>query len=474
MRGLERPDPETLYRRLPIPLQNLACSVVGWRTERTRYGPEFQKIFAEVLARSSWSQDQTIDFRNRRLAAVVEAGFASVPYYRRTFEETGLEPSSVTSLGDLASLPILTKDEARERTPNLSPAMVPSRGTRIVHTSGTTGAALRFPVTIRAIQEQWAVWWRFRHWHGITRGTWCGLFAGRSVVASTQERPPFWRVNYPGRQLLFSGYHMSNTTLPAYVDELRRRRPPWLHGYPSLLALLAAHVLEHGVDLGYQLAWVSTGAENLLPHQAAAIERAFGVKPIEHYGLTEGVANVSQCDLGSMHVDEDFAATEFVPIGTDGSHRIVGTNLTNAATPLLRYDTQDVATIKDGSPCRCGRPGRIVERVDGRLEDYVMLRNGVRIGRMDHIFKDMINIQEAQIRQSRPGELTILVVRAGRYGEGDEQELLRETAKRVGPETELKIEYVESLPRSETGKLRFVVSEISDASIEKPATAAPG
>jgi phenylacetate-CoA ligase len=466
---MPRPDSEDIYQRLPIPLQNLGCSFVGWRTERTRYAGAFSKIFDELVARTYWSEDEMVAFRDRRLASIVEFGARTIPLYRDRLRDAGLGPSDVGSLADLSALPILTKAEAQQQAKEFVSAD-PSLGkTHMVHTSGTTGAALRFPVTLRAAQEQWAVWWRFRRWHGIEKGTRCGLFAGRTVVPATQTEPPFWRINRPGRQLLFSGYHMSEGTLPDYVSEIRRRRPPWLHGYPSLLALLAAHVLEHGVDLGYQLRWVSTGAENLLPHQAATIERAFGLRPIEHYGLTEGVANISQCELGSMHVDEDFAATEFIPLGPDGAHRIVGTNVTNLAAPLLRYDTEDVATIRVESTCSCGRPGRIVERVDGRLEDYVVLRNGARIGRMDHIFKDMVNIQEAQIRQARRGELTILVVRAGGFGQSDEQELLRETAKRVGPETEVRIEYVRSLPRSSTGKLRFVVSELPGASIEDPA-----
>ena len=216
---------------------------------------------------------------------------------------------------------------------------------------------------------------------------------------------------------------------------------------------------------------MTTGAENLLPHQAAAIERAFGVRPTQHYGLAEGAANISQCERGSLHVDEDFAAVEFIPTGKDGLHRIVGTNLTNTATPLLRYDTQDLATLRDGSSCGCGRPGRVVERVDGRLEDYVVLRNGARIGRMDHIFKDMVRIQEAQIHQAAPGEMTIRVVRGAGYGDDDERALHRETLKRLGDDMDVRIEYVHSLPRSRTGKLRFVLSEIQGASIEELPTA---
>ena len=154
-----------------------------------------------------------------------------------------------------------------------------------------------------------------------------------------QMDPPFWRMNLPGRQVVFSGYHMSAKNLPSYCAELRRRQPPWLHGYPSLLTLLAAHLHETGFDLGYQVRWVTIGAESLLPHQAAMIERAFGVKPIQHYGLAEGVANVSECELGSLHVDEDFAAVEFLPLEQTALYRIVGTDFSNPAMPLIRYDS---------------------------------------------------------------------------------------------------------------------------------------
>jgi phenylacetate-CoA ligase len=254
--------------------------------------------------------------------------------------------------------------------------------------------------------------------------------------------------------------------MPAYVDELRRRRPPWLHGYPSLLALLAAHLLDSGGDLGYDVRWVTTGAENLLPHQVTAIERAFGVRPIQHYGLAEAVANISQCELASLHVDEDFAAVEFAPLDGD-VYRIVGTNLTNRAAPLLRYDSEDLAFVPSERSCSCGRPGRIVERVDGRHEDYVVLRNGARVGRMDHIFKDMVNVREAQIRQAVPGELVMHVVRGSEYSDADEHMLLEETAKRVGEDMRVEIEYVDALPRTSSGKLRFVVSDVEGAAIEQ-------
>jgi phenylacetate-CoA ligase len=243
-----------------------------------------------------------------------------------------------------------------------------------------------------------------------------------------------------------------------------------LHGYPSLLVLLAKYLLDTPAGLGYQVRWVTTGAENLLPHQAETIRLAFGTRPKQHYGMAEGVANISECERGRLHVDEDFAAVEFLPMGDGRSYHVVGTNFSNPATPLVRYDVGDVVTLLDET-CPCNRPGRLVERVDGRQEDYVILRNGVRVGRMDHIFKDLVRIREAQIYQVRPGELIYRIVRGNGYGPVDEQRLLHETRLRLGESASIQIEYMNSIERGTSGKLRFVVSEISEGCLETPALA---
>jgi phenylacetate-CoA ligase len=454
-------DLETVYLKLPVALQHAACSVAGWRVERSRFGGDFPLLLAEAESRTFLSQEDITAFRDRRLQAFVQHCFDDVPFYRSRFDEAGMQPGDINGLEDLARLPILTKAEVKASSAALEVANLPGHQRRLVHTSGTTGGGLRFASSLRAIQEQWAIWWRYRRWHRIERGTWCGHFAGRTIVPLSRQQPPFWRYNRPGRQIIFSGYHMSPQNLSSYVEELRRRKPPWLHGYPSLLALLAAHVLSFQQDLGYEIRWITTGAENLLPHQSEVIRRAFGVRPVQHYGMAEAVANISECDRGALHVDEDFAAVEFIPQET-GEHSVVGTNLTNPTTPLLRYELDDLVSIDPEVTCGCGRPGRVVARIDGRLEDYVVLGDGTRIGRMDHIFKDMVNVREAQIRQSRPGAITLHVSRLPEYTEADERALMAETRKRVGDGTEVRLEYVERLERSAIGKLRLVVSEIAD------------
>jgi len=453
---------ESLYVKLPAAfLQNWACSLVGLGTRLTRYSHEFWYLLEEYERRIHWSPEKIRSYQDRCLRSFVKHSAKTVAYYRSKFKEWEIDPESIRTLEHLKRIPSLSKEQVQDcRLDLVSTAKFSSRK-RVIHTSGTTGGGLQLVTTSQAIRHQWAVWWRYFRWHGIQPGTLCAYFGGRSVVPWSQTNPPFWRYNYPGRQILFSGYHMGPRTLPFYVDEMRKKRPPWLHGYPSHLALLAAHIMEHNVDLGYQIRWMTTGAESLLEHQADLMEQAFGLRPRQHYGMAEAVANISECPRGSLHVDEDFSAVEFVPHPHVLGYKIIGTNFTNPAMPLLRYDVEDMVALAEDS-CSCGLPGRVVLRIDGRREDYVILRNGTRIGRMDHIFKNMTSIREAQISQREIGQIIVHVVKAGSYTHKDEMALKREAVKRVGADTEVKIEYVDAIKRTKTGKLRFVISEIPE------------
>jgi phenylacetate-CoA ligase len=229
-----------------------------------------------------------------------------------------------------------------------------------------------------------------------------------------------------------------------------------------VLALLATYIHDLALVPPRSVRVITTGAESLSPAQRNHIERAFGAKVVEHYGQAESVANISECEKGSMHVDEDYSLVEFEALnGAPGRYRIIGSCWTNLAFPLLRYDTGDVATLEPGALCTCSRNGRIVQQIDGRIEDYLVLPNGVKIGRLDHIFKDCINIREAQIHQARNGCITFRVVKGVHYSAADEQQLENEARKRLGSDVRFGIEYCETIPKTASGKLRFVVSEFA-------------
>jgi phenylacetate-CoA ligase len=431
----------------------------GLRINRFRYNTNFCVLLKEFESRTFNSYDETCTFRDRKLTDFIEWSYKTVPYYRNLFERSRLHPSDFQRIEDLQKLPVLTKSEVQEN-PNLFVSTNIPRSKRIVlHTSGSTGAGLCFDTTREAVQKQFAIYWRFLGWHGLNRNTWRGYFGGRSIVTVDQHGSPFWRYNLPGKQILFSGYHMSEKNLPCYVEEIRKRKPPWLTGYPSLVILLADYIHDKGLSLNYRLKGIALSSENLLPQQIKKIKEVFGIKPIQDYGQCEAVANFSECEYGNMHVDEDFSAVEFIPVSDDDSYRVIGTNFSNLATPLIRYDTGDIVSLSK-EKCSCRRPGRVVKSIDGRKEDYIILKNGVKLGRMDHVFKDLVNIREAQLYQSAAGKIEVRIVKGTNYSNRDDVQLMRELKKRVGEESEIAIKYMERLPRTAHGKLRFVISDI--------------
>ena len=456
---------ESLYARMPRFAQNLACTCEGARIRISRYNAEFTRLLVSAEERCTWPAERIADYRDRLLQAYIRHCIETVPYFRARCRTWGVDPQCIHGLSDLRTIPLLKKSEFARSGSELRSEAVDSSSLLVCHTSGTTGTGLRFQTTRRACQEQWAVWWRYRTWHGIALNTKCAYFGGRSIVPTPQNKAPFWRYDHARRHVLFSGYHMSADRLPDYIGELRRQRAPWICGYPSLLTLVANHILESGADLGYSPRWVTTLAENLLVSQKATLTKAFGVVPRQHYGMAEGAANFSECEMGRLHVDEDFSAVEFIPDpGVDG-YQVVGTAFLNPATAFLRYEVGDLISASTDQACPCGRAGRLVEAVDGRLEDYVVRRDGSMVGRMDHIFKDLVNVREAQIVQEVPGRISIRVVRGAGYSDADEKRLRSETIKRLGSEMEIGIQYCEFIPRGRGGKLRFVVSTLNTSKV---------
>jgi phenylacetate-CoA ligase len=453
---------ENAYAWLPVSLQNMAVSLAGRKIRRLRFNGEFFRILAEYEGRSFASFEVVKAFREARIREFIAHAAQTTPHYRDLFAKLRIDPREIRGLAELAALPILTKAEVQAAPERFLSEAMTNGGKVSIHTSGSTGAGLKFSATRRANREHWAVWYRYYRWHGISFDMPCLHFGGRSVVPIGQSKPPYWRYNRALNQTLFSAYHLSDATARDYLRAMRDSGAQWIHGYPSFVALAAAYAVQLKIRLNAR--FVTLSSENVLPQQESIIREAFGVLPIQHYGMAEGVANASMCPARKLHIDEDFAAWEFVE-SADGIVSIIGTNFTNPAFPLIRYSVGDTASFDSAAVCDCGRPGRIVSTIDGRQEDYVVTSKGVRIGRLDHVFKDMVNVREAQLVQDQPGRMTVRIVKGPAYMENDERMLRAEMTARVGGDMTFDIVYVDAIERTSRGKLRFVISTFASGKI---------
>jgi phenylacetate-CoA ligase len=459
-----RSELTALYGVAPWWAQNLFCSVEGLRLRRQRFSGEFDERLAQSRIREQWTMAQLQARRLARLRAMLVHAEQHVPYWRDVFRERGFVPARLGHVSEIEALPVTDKDLVLREGDRMRAANVPHDEVDApvrLQTSGTTGAGMRLVMSTGALREQWAVCWRYRMWHDLAPGTWCAQLGGRLIVPIASRQPPYWRINWPGRQLMLSSYHLGPATAEQYLRALAEHDIPWIHGYPSMVTALADAAASSSVRLP-SLRWVTLASESVSTVQRERIERGFGVVPREHYAQTESVANFSECPLGRLHVDEDHAHVEFVPHArnADGMQmcRVVGTSLDNWHQPFLRYDTGDLVVLDD-NPCPCGRPGRIVSDIDGRREDAILLRDGTIVGRADHIFKTLEFVREAQIRQRTPGHVELHVVPRGEWTPAHEAELYASARERLGPTTTIEIHTCERIARTAGGKLRMVVRE---------------
>lgn len=446
-----------LYYTAPKAIQNALCSIKGFLIKRERFDKRFGSQLEKYENRSFISHDAVKKFQTLRLEQIIKYCYENLPFYQKSLFQCEVYDGVKVNLVNFSNMQILNKTVVRENIEKLKPSTFSKKELLTSKTSGTTGAGLIFPTTRDADKEKWAVWWRYRRWHGMDLNCWSGHFGGQVIVSSHTLTPPFWRYNLPGKQILFSVYHLNKISAKSYVDEINKRQLTWLHGYPSFLAVLAGYIIDLNLKIHHHVQWVTTGAENLMPYQKELITKAFGVTPIEHYGMAESVANFSQCPNGKLHVDEDYSYVEFLPTKISNYYKIIGTNFTNKAFPLIRYDTGDIAKI-NGSPCNCGRPGRVVDEIDGRCDDYVVASDGTKIGRLP-AFKDMVNVQQAQIHQTRVGEITLKLVVNESFNKNDESNLVSELNKML-KDIKIDISYVDKIEKTKNGKLRLVVSEL--------------
>ena len=139
------------------------------------------------------------------------------------------------------------------------------------------------------------------------------------------------------------------------------------------------------------------------------------------------------------------------------------TGFSNDAFPLIRYDVGDVVTISPNQVSKCGRGGLLIQDLLGRVEDYVFTPDGRFVGRLDHLFKDCVNVVEAQLYQENMDELVCRIVKTEDYTIADELSILDQARLRLGSAIDIKFEYLDQIPRMRNEKFRFVVSTINQS-----------
>ncbi len=400
-----------------------------------------------------------------RVRRTAELAYASVPFYRDSFDRARVRPEQLRTLDDLRRFPFIRKQDFRAAYPWALLA-VPRERIREVHaSSGTTGA-----ISLTGYTD-------------ADLGTWTELVA--RVFGAAGGRPGDLVQNAYGYGLFTGGlgFHygaqrfgctvipMSGGNTLRQITMLRDVRPDILCCTPSYALHLAEAWRENGfceADLSARVGIF--GAEPWTEEMRREIEAQLHLKAIDIYGLAEAIGPGVSCECveeqHGLHVFEDHfivecidpATGEPVPDGTPGE--LVFTSLTKEAIPIVRYRTGDISAI-DPAPCSCGRTGRRMARISGRADDMLVVR-GINVFPSD-VEAVLLGVPELSpqyrlvVDRERALDLIEIHVEA-RDGGGDELGHRVETVLRSALGIAMKVTIVpaHTIPRSEGKALRVV------------------
>ncbi|MGI8402090.1 MAG: phenylacetate--CoA ligase family protein [Gemmatimonadaceae bacterium] len=452
------------YHNLPPALRSVIATARGGYLRAWRYGPRTEQLCEEALAREQWTQGEWKTWREERLALLLHRAALDVPYYRQHWNERRRRGDRA-AVDLLANWPILEKETLRTH----AAAFVADDRSRSRmfhdHTSGTSGKSLDLWLSRGTVQAWYALFEaRCRHWNGVSRRDRWAMIGGQLVVSVRQNEPPFWVWNASLHQLYLSAYHLAPRHAGGYVEALRKYGVRYIVGYPSAVHALAREVLSQNLRPP-ALDFVLANAEGVLDQQRCEIEAAFGCPVRETYGMAEIVANASECREGRMHLWPEVGEIETVngnessAIGEMGE--LVCTGLLNLDMPLIRYRVGDRGSLAlPDASCRCGRLLPLLSAIDGRIDDVLYTPDGRAVGRLDPVFKSSLPIKEAQIVQDELDLIRIRYVSDESFSAVDAQSLIDRVRDRMGA-VRVILEEVDSIPRTNNGKFRAVVSNLS-------------
>jgi len=444
------------HSALPAPMKQVTGRIYGLIPFPWNQGWPFASLYRR-LDRTQWlSAGELRSLQERELRRVVEHAAHTVPAYRRRFRELGIDYRDIRHIEDLAALPLTAKGDIQDDPEGfVSEAAPPAR--RLTHTtSGSTGT----PLTIVSVEAthtaESVVMFRGFSWSGyrsfdriaVCVGKVTGEILGPSHAPYARYRERFE----------FSPHHLDTRGCDAYLDQLVEFQPRFLRTYPSIAELLGQRMLERGIRLR-SLDGVWTQSEVLSDTDRKFIEETWDAPIFDFYGMQEKCIAMSECEHRRLHLHSEFGALELVPDEATGMSQIVATGFHNPAMPLLRYQTRDLA-VADDRPCPCGRGLPTVARIVGRVEDSLYASDGRLVMEMDGVIAGLGHIRECQIVQEELAKIRVRVVPTPDFGDRDEVELAGRIRRELGQDVAVEVERLTTLPRTKTGKQRFIVSMI--------------
>lgn len=342
------------------------------------------------------SVDELRSVQLQRMKKTLQQAYQNSPVYKKKFDDAGVHPDDLKSLGDLAKFPFTTKQDLRDNYPFGMFAVPQEQIVRVHASSGTTGQ----PTVVGYTQNDINIW---------------SDVMARSLRAAGLSSKDIIQVSY-GYGLFTGGLgahygveRLGATVIPMSGGQTERQaqlihdfKPTALMVTPSYcLNIIEALEKKFGTAKDCSIKTGVFGAEPWTNEMRKEIEERLGIDALDIYGLSEvmgpGVAMECLESKDGPTIWEDHFYPEIINPETgevlaDGElGELVFTTITKEGMPVIRYRTRDLTRLLPGT----ARTMRRMDKIFGRSDDMMIIR-GV------NVFPSQIEEQILQIPQLIP------------------------------------------------------------------------
>lgn len=352
--------------------------------------PLFNPILLAKVAKSyildvnrikRYSREKMENYRNKVFLKILKYA-SKVPLYMEKYRNINL--AEIKSLKDLHKLPMITKEDIRKAFPDrLLPREKKKESFSVVSTSGSTGKPVSLFVEpicmfktlvgfVRVLREYNLSWRRDRIAiiADLSQGSAEEEYFSRTAIPSINSIIPLKNIRV---------YHVGDNP-EEILNDLNKFKPDLIGGYPGILQVLAI-LKNRGKADNLRPRYIGSSGAVLDNYTRKYIEDAFDARVFEVYGATECSPMAFECKEGNIHIQTDFVNMEFWngrgEVASPGElSTIIVTCLREGGTPIIRYSGISDLVVPSDKECGCDMDTPLLERIEGRKVDAILLRDG--------------------------------------------------------------------------------------------------
>jgi len=288
-----------------------------------------------------------------------------------------------------------------------------------------------------------------------------------------KEDSKFIRIIYKYIKKLYQldGLRLSDEMLKKYVNEINRVNPKIILAYVQSIFELAKFIERNNLEVS-KIKSIITSAAMLTDDVKNYIESIFHCDVYNRYGSREVGLIASSCEESNkLHINMLQKYVEILddknnPVPENKRGNIIITNLINYYMPLIRYKIGDLGSLNFSlEKCGCDMHLLQLDNVFGRITDIFKTSTGKKIygGFFTHLFYFRENVKQFQVIQENMDEILVKIVTLnGKHLQhSNEKDLIKKMRRTLGEELNIKVEYVDLIEPSPSGKFRYTISHLN-------------